>query len=239
MIEFDSTPRAKTFIFGLDLGQVTDFTALTINQLIERPDGLLEHQARHLERWRGDKYPAIVRAVGERVALVRGKAPNTPAYLRYATPDLRPRVLLVIDHTGVGRPVSDMFDEAGFDCEIAKVTITAGSEVTQPEDRSEYRVPKRVLASTLQVVLQTERFKVQRTLPLAATLQKEMVNFKVRINLLGHESYGAGSDWREENHDDLTLSAALACWAGESGIGQGTFESVSPDIIDMLAELGI
>lgn len=212
-------PWPTTFICGLDLGQANDWTALCVNQLVRRADGQFDHQGRHLERWQGERYPVVVRAVGERVAALKGPRYNhRPSYL---PPIPRPRVVLVVDYTGVGRPVVDMLEEARFECDLIPVTITAGMSVTRSEDGGDYRVPKRILASTLQVLLQTERFKVQRSLDLAATLQAEMKNFRVKINLLGHESYGAGDDWREGNHDDLVLAAALACWAGESGMGTG------------------
>lgn len=225
-------PSKKTYVLGLDLGQANDWTALCVNQLVRLPDGQFEHQARHLERWRGEKYPAIVRAVGERVAALKGpRYDHRPSYLPQIP---RPRVVLVVDYTGVGRPVVDMFEEAKFECDLIPVTITGGMVVTRSEDGGDYRVPKRILASTLQVLLQTERLKVQRTLDLAATLQAEMKNFRVKINLLGHESYGAGDDWREGNHDDLVLAAALACWAGESGMGTGELLPVGGELRDTL-----
>ena len=44
-------------------------------------------------------------------------------------------------------------------------------------------------------------------------LVKELLNFRVKINIsTAHDSYEA---WREGDHDDLVLSVALSCWAGE------------------------
>jgi hypothetical protein len=48
---------------------------------------------------------------------------------------------------------------------------------------------------------------------LADTLRKELLNFKVKINIsTAHDSYEA---WREGDHDDLVLAVAMACWCRE------------------------
>jgi hypothetical protein len=123
----DTEPRQRTFVLGLDLGQVNDYSALCVNELLERPDGKLEHRCGHLERWRGVPYPAVVRDVAKHVDRVRGGRHPRPFIgpTRYH-PDTRPGIILVIDNTGCGRPVSDMFDEANMDCQIVKVSITGG-----------------------------------------------------------------------------------------------------------------
>jgi hypothetical protein len=95
------------------------------------------------------------------------------------------------------------------------VTLTGGEAVTTG-DGGELRVPKRDLASCVQVLLQSERLRIGRNLSHATTLTDELVNFKVKTSLTGHDSYGAGSDWRKGNHDDLVLALALACWYGEN-----------------------
>jgi len=47
----------------------------------------------------------------------------------------------------------------------------------------------------------------------AETLKKELLNVRVKIYIATpHDSYEV---WREGDHDDLVLSVALACWAGE------------------------
>jgi hypothetical protein len=72
------------------------------------------------------------------------------------------------------------------------------------------QLPKRDLATTLQVLFQTERLKIAEGLPLAEVLMRELLAFRVKINLqTGHDSYGA---WRERDHDDLVLAVALACY---------------------------
>jgi hypothetical protein len=75
------------------------------------------------------------------------------------------------------------------------------------------RVPKRDLVSAPLVLMQNGQLKIAEGLSLRETLVKELRNFRVKINIsTSHDSYEA---WREGDHDDLVLSVALTCWAGE------------------------
>lgn len=237
----DVAPFRKTFVMGLDLGQSRDWTALCLNQLVDDPFGKPEHRILGLERWRGERYPEIVRLVRDRINAIRPPRREPLSYVDRFYPDNRPKVVLVVDYTGPGRPVMDMLLEAEFDAEVIAVTITGGIEVTRGDDGS-YRVPKRGLASTLNVLQQSGRFKLARKLELAETLIQEADNFRAKISLTtGHDSYGAAMDWRDKDghHDDLVLAAALACWAGENGIGTGRFEEASPEVKAALSALGL
>lgn len=183
------------FYAGLDLGQAQDYSALSIVEGIKTPDKP-RYDLRHLERFPlGTLYPAIVNCTRERLSDKR----------------LRDKVQLVVDATGVGRPVVDMLNEAGLS--PIGVTITGGNEVTPDPVLAAYRVPKRDLVSTLQVLLQSKRLRIDENSPQAQTLVKELLSFQVKIDLkTAHDSYGA---WREGAHDDLVLSVALAVWFAE------------------------
>lgn len=127
---------------------------------------------------------------------------------------------LVIDATGVGRPVLDMMRAEGL--EPIGITITGGDRATN--EGGMWRVPKRELVSVLQVLLQTERLAVSPALPLAHTFTSELLAFKVKIDpLTAHDSYGA---WRDGEHDDLVLAAAIACWYGMRGGTQSSVASI-------------
>ncbi len=184
------------YFVGLDLGQVQDYTALVVSErktwrYDPRP---YEYHVRHLERPKlGTPYPVIVEQVRD---LMRSR-------------DLINQAALVVDATGVGRPVVDLFRKAGL-WPVA-VTITGGNVVTV--GGGGFHVPKRDLVTTLQVLFQSGRLKVARKLPLAPVLVEELLNFRVKINVrTAHDSYEA---WRDGDHDDLVLAAALACWYGE------------------------
>jgi hypothetical protein len=200
------------FFLGLDLGQAHDYTALAILEripefedveVIARDRGIsykktvqkalpIRYECRHLQRFKiGTSYPAIVTGVRDLL--------DTPA--------LRGRTALVLDATGCGAPVRDMFDAEGLD--PVAVTITCGDQVSY--DRG-WRVPKRDLVGAVQVLLQTERLKIAKALADAAILQDELLNFQVKITDEAHDAYAA---WRTGTHDDLLLAVAVAAWYAE------------------------
>ena len=68
------------------------------------------------------------------------------------------------------------------------------------------------VASTLNLVLlQRGELDICRHLPEAKTLIKELATCGLKSRVEGHNTYGV---WREGDHDDLVLAAALACWRG-------------------------
>ena len=219
-----------TYFIGLDLGQMSDYTALSVVAKVKRwtgsgpPPGsrdyeqmtqyeracysrgtweLVEYQVRHLERFRlGTPYPRIVERVREIQA--------SPTLKDQPAGRDRP-VYVVADATGVGRPVIDLMKARGVK-DLYAITITAGNTVNR--GWKEYHAPKRDLVSVLQVLLQNEKLRIAEALPEAAVLRAELQNFRVKISLeTGHDSYEA---WREREHDDLVLSLALPCWLAET-----------------------
>lgn len=196
-------------IIGVDLGQAADFTAICIieKRQAHKPhtrikEGEPFYMVRFLERPPlGTPYPDIVKRIDT-------------IYQKLTEAENGKRLSLVLDATGCGRPVFDMFKAAGL--RPYGIHIHGGSNVSN--EGSIYNVPKRDLAGALQVLYQSGRVKVSSKLPEAKTLNEELLNFKVKINLkTGHDSYEA---WREGVHDDLVLSVACACWWGERKKGQ-------------------
>ncbi len=177
------------FYVGLDLGQTQDYTALMVAEKLAVPTGKVSrydgspitqsfYHVRHLERFKlGTSYPSIVERVNQM---------------------LREEVLadsaLVVDATGVGRPVVDMLRKAGM--HPIAVTITAGDVVNR--EGSDFKVPKRDLVATMQVLLQTERLKVAEELPEASLLVQELLNFQVKLTTAGNDTYGV---WHLGRHE--------------------------------------
>jgi hypothetical protein len=193
----------RDFIFGVDLGQAKDYTAIVVLERIEELTGeaakgqwlkQVRYEISHLERPSlGTPYPAIIERLKERIARL---------------PD-HERLKIVVDRTGVGRPVVDLMRKEKLS--VIPVTITAGGSGTGSVF-SGYNVPKRELVSNLAILLQADRLKISSKLPGAAQLVEELQNFKMKITLAGNETYEA---WRESDHDDLVLATAMACWYGE------------------------
>lgn len=190
----DHEDEAPCYLSPLELPPITAGKLLAAQPFTAQLAAPRLH-VRHLQRFElGTKYTEIVSSV--RSLLLR-----EPFRRRLS------RVSLVIDKTGVGRPTMDVFTAAGVN--PVGVTIHGGDKVTM-EDVMNYRVPKRDLVASVQTLLQNERLKVAAGLPAAATLRRELQNFRVRVDSkTAHDSY---SHWREGDHDDLVLSVALACW---------------------------
>jgi len=190
----------KRFFVGLDLGQAQDYTAISIleQRWSDQPRGY-NYDLRYLDRFRGVPYPEVVKKVA---ILVR-----SPKIMGSEPP------VLVVDKTGVGAPIVDMFRQGGV--RPVEITISGGnSPSVVPRG---FAVPKRDLVFALLKAFQTGQFKIAAGLPLGDTLMHELLNFNVKINLVtSHDSYGA---WREGIHDDMVMSVAMAVWYAERRYG--------------------
>lgn len=219
--------QTRKFYVGVDLGQAHDYTAITVIErvLTLRPiepatayeratvaagnppktEKVPMYRVGHLEHMeRGTRYPEQVERIKERLEELRGAVFHSGDRTYFDG-----QCTLIVDATGVGRPVVDMLRKQGL--KPIAVTITGADSETKADGM--HRVPKRNLVSALQVLLQNGRLKIQPSLHLADTLMKEMLAFKVKITTSGHDTYG--NDWRENPHDDLVLATALAAWYPE------------------------
>jgi hypothetical protein len=187
------------FFVGLDLGQRQDFTAISVVERIEpqpsaNPHGPLRGGAfdlvdapapwslivRHLERMDlGTPYTRVAERVCEIVM----------------HPSLDGNSRLVVDATGVGRPVVDLLRSSGFGA-ITAVTITGGDSVHA--NGEEWYVPRRDLLAHLQLLMEQKRLTIARGTRETERLVREL------------ESMSATGASRE--HDDLVIAVALACW---------------------------
>lgn len=178
-------------VLGLDLGQTSDPSALAgVEQVGQR------YTVGHLERLPlGTSYPDIM----ERVVWLLAQPPLAGA-------------ALVIDGTGVGRPVVDMFTRKlgrqGQGGRCVPVSITAGQASSRAPD-GYWHVPKRDLVSAIQWPLQAGQLKYAAGLPEVPILVRELLNFRMKITVAANDTYGT---WREGQHDDLVLALGLAVW---------------------------
>jgi len=214
-----------SYILGLDLGQKSDPSALTVVEKqvqtetrVEtsvsgpnRRGGTVTERARprhdlvHLDRFElGTPYPEIVRQ----------------AAAVMAAPETGPDPTLVLDATGLGQPVVDQFHEEGL--RPVEILFTGADEVTR--DGRRYKVPKKDLATTVQALLGSDRLQIAEGLPLAGQLVTELKNFRVKITDSGRARFEHAS---ESDHDDTVLSLAMATWYGESAATQGPKSAVS------------
>lgn len=194
----------RRFTIGADLGQTTDPTAIVIIETIDRPvpqyqSGVqveptrkISHQVRHIERMPlRTPYDRVV----EHVLRLKSTGPLNAAPL-------------AIDHTGVGRPVFDLFKHANIK-PLVGITITAGREVRETADG--FTVPKLELISGVQARFATGALKIAAALPDAKALVSELADFRVRSGSSGATYMGA----RDGAHDDLVLALAIALFVAE------------------------
>jgi hypothetical protein len=189
------------YYVGLDLGQSADYTVLAV---VQKVNGDLH--LRHLER-----YPlkTLYTTIADSVRDLLGGPPFTvdeydPQHHRIA----KPKVQLVVDKTGVGVAVTDLLKERRLN--YIGVTITGLGQKVNRNGMREYSVPKMDLVAALEVAFHKGTLKVAKGLELWPALREELLNFRRKQNTrTAHISY---EHWRESDHDDLMLAAALACW---------------------------
>jgi hypothetical protein len=111
--------------------------------------------------------------------------------------------VLVVDGTGVGAAVVDMFRFAELPCPMYNVVITGGVKVERNH------IPKRDLVGAVQVLLHTDRLLVTKANEFTEVWAREMQGYQLKLTATGHDTYNARSD---SIHDDLVLAVALAAW---------------------------
>jgi hypothetical protein len=201
------------FVVGVDLGKLRDFTAVAVIEREERPGEKPLLYLRHLERYvLGTSYSEQM----DRVAALCQRLQDltqVPAVIpRHTQPGVRPE--LIVDATGVGEGVVEMLGQRrlqdGESLRYRAVTITGIGEPTATAGRR-FTVPKQELVSRLLGPFESDRLKIAAGMALVDELVGELTNFRAKFKRpdSAHVSYEA---WRESDHDDLVLAAALAAW---------------------------
>jgi len=216
------------YILGLDLAKRSDFTAISILRRTAVFDarGQMERDKKgdilprfacvHLERHRGMHYPDIV----------------TRTMDLLGTPEVGERPILVLDQTGVGSPVYDMFrDKNVSNYTIVGVTSTGGQTWSVVGPR-QMNVSKVLMVSAMQVAFQSGRLKISPKLPLAEVVKKELISYRVKITLSANEQYMA----RDSDHDDCVISLMLPIYLATSIIGRGLMPSLERDELEETQE---
>lgn len=137
-----------------------------------------------------------------------------------ARPEIRGNVELVIDKTGVGNAVADIFTQCGLS--FTGITITAGDSFSQ-DGAGGYRVSKLALVSRLQAEFHAKTLRIPKDLPEAAALVNELQSFRATISDAGRASFGA----RSNQHDDLVLALCMGLWFLKDRGGAWTSEELS------------
>jgi hypothetical protein len=180
-------------VLGLDLGQASEFTALSVVERDAADQTLLA--VRHLVRFPpGTPYAKVGEAVA---SVIRDGGLGRPP--------------LIADLTAVGPTLLPSLRGAVRPSWVVPVVLTAGQTIAGKDDDGTWRLPKRDLVTTLQLLLQGRRLRVAPALPDAALLVQELTAFRARVCLSDADTL----DWRERPADDLVLAVALASWWAE------------------------
>ncbi len=208
-------PRRK-FVFGLDIGQENDSSALAVDERLGSPPA--QHVLGHLELFPlRTPYADVV----DRVRSLVNHRTMVDA-IRY----------VAIDATGCGRPLVEMFYDALFPGGSVPTDLVTreplvrlvpvlwsgtGVQVTKkPMGRwVEYIVPKRELVSQMAVVLEGRRLTaLLKGSPHVRSWVEQMRVFRRKMpKATTVESYEAA---KATDHDDLVAASMLAIWVAEN-----------------------
>jgi hypothetical protein len=197
-----TTEPLRRFVMGVDLAQSVDFTAIAVVEHCRAPHdafdvnfdtNVLRQRADerfdlvYLERLRrGTPYPEIV----QHVARLLARDP-----LRTMGCDL------VIDATGVGRPVYELFERAGQ--RPIGITITAGNGYSHDGDW--WHVAKSLLVAGVDARLATGELRFAADLTERGALRDELTDFRRHLSASGNATWAA----RGTSHDDIVMALAL------------------------------
>ena len=197
------------FVVSVDLGQKQDYSALSITERkqeiidpVNNPDtGVWKTEAerktristwyevRYLHRWPlNTPYDDIAGRVSDIVH----------------NPKLDSDVHLVVDGTGVGAGVVELFRQ--HDLVPVEIVIHGGKNVTRTGNR--WNVPKMDLIAALSTLFERRLINIAPS-PFRDQFVDELATFRYKLRAGGGASAEA---WRQRDHDDLVLSVAQGVW---------------------------
>jgi hypothetical protein len=230
-----------SFVSGLDLGLINDFSALATLERSPAPEPTRKrrwfYRLRWLETWDlGTRYTET--REGERSVCGDVKARFDTDALRWSK--------LAVDFTGVGTAVVDQLRAAKVTAYLNPVLITSGHQIARMHETKEraWHVPKKELVATLMALLQSGLLAWPRPPAKPRTafekvlvrFERELADFRVKVTKSRNETFEAD----KSQHDDLVLACMLACWLGENagagaadgigvpGEGQGSVTETAP-----------
>lgn len=157
------------------------------------------------------------------VAEVRTLCAHPMLQVDMATGAIRPPTL-VIDATGLGAPVFDMFRAARVPAVLIGIVITGGDKIRQdPDVKNLFHVPKYVLVNVVQVLLQSARLDFPPKLKdpvtgedMQAAMMDELKAFRQdQITSAKRGKVHTTYEAEPGSHDDVLMCVSYALWWGE------------------------
>jgi hypothetical protein len=198
-------------IVAVDLGKIKDYATINIleDRLIQRPT-TRQPMARTIPVF---DVPSMLTRVYDLIELgeMRGVSyPDVASRIsRVCThPKISQPYILVVDATGVGIAVCDLLRGPPYYLSPVGITISGGHTVTESEWG--YNVPKPFIVETMEVLMETERFKIAEDLEHLQDFKDQILDF-TKLPQKG-QSFGAEHD---EIHDDFVMGTAIGLWYAE------------------------
>lgn len=213
---------------GVDIGQKHDPTAIAVVEVSERASRRMRHVDAYRDR--AGSHAAYDTPIIETVytAHMLERLPLGTRYpevaTRVASVVCNPRIAgrarrVLIDETGVGRPVYEMVAEAVYErpnnggrgMVTLKPIIFTHGDIYEPYRHGDSggggRLGKARLVSRLQALIQMDRLNVPEEHPEAAALFAEIMNYEIHVDQNANDTYGA---FKVGTHDDLVTALGLA-----------------------------
>ncbi len=195
---------SKHYIIGVSVGVMAQPSAVAVVEQETHHKNwqseTSELRLRHLERLPlSASYPDLTQRLRQIVDGLAGQE-------QCGEPDL------LADITGTGKTVIEFFEKQNL--KPIQVVITSGHGESEPTPRK-WRIAKVELVGALQVLFQTDTFKIASGLELVSALREELTNFRMTMSAASGENV---ESWRVGAADDLVFAVALATWRGKRHI---------------------
>jgi hypothetical protein len=188
------------FHIGLDLGQVRDFSAITVNR-------------KHLELGTDEVFHCIVFSHRFKLGTPYPDVARETAELIEQLPKLAEPPRLFADATGVGRPLIDLLRGEGLS--PLAVTLTGGQHWSMAPG-GWISLPKSEMVSTMTVALQRRQVAIAAEMPWLKQMIGELQNYRLSQTAAGNAAFNARS---EADHDDLVVSLGLSIFGASKRWG--------------------
>ena len=198
--------HVQGYFLGLDIGQMQDFSALTLlARRIEVPDPLAWDSSMAYSMY----YPVVMRQfdLGTPYYVIEKEVARI-----WALPELMvSENWIAVDATGVGSPIVENL-RMTHGLPVQSIIITGGETAKQVGD-TEYHVGKEHLVTALVDMVQRKRLIIPEGVDAYDVFFNQLEVFGYKVNKsTGNVSWEA---MKEQVHDDVIISVALALWMAE------------------------
>lgn len=199
-----------TYVLGLDLARVRDWTVLSA--ILETENGFAVN---YLRRWR-PRREDCVDAIEDVLDLISRHRMTRP--------------VVALDANGIGREAAEVAIEGGLSvvADVYPVLPTHSSKPARQRSDGLVYVWKNELVGTTFRLLGERRLAIAAGLEEGPRLRREIEELRQIPTRRGTGTTWSHPDARTSSHDDLLMSVALAAWTAERLRTQGSIGAIRP-----------